>query len=59
MFELGSVTYAQPSITKLGGVSEMRNVMALAQAAGVKVVPHSAYFGPGSDRLDSLHCVHG
>ena len=55
MFELGSVTYAQPSITKLGGVSEMRNVMALAQAAGVKVVPHSAYFGPGL--IASIHCI--
>jgi L-alanine-DL-glutamate epimerase-like enolase superfamily enzyme len=55
MFELGSVTYAQPSITKVGGVSEMRNVMALAQAAGVKVVPHSAYFGPGL--IASIHCI--
>jgi L-alanine-DL-glutamate epimerase-like enolase superfamily enzyme len=55
MFELGSVTYAQPSITKVGGVSEMRHVMALAQAAGVKVVPHSAYFGPGL--IASIHCI--
>jgi L-alanine-DL-glutamate epimerase-like enolase superfamily enzyme len=55
MFELGAVTYAQPSITKVGGVSEMRNVMALAQAHGVKVVPHSAYFGPGL--IASMHCI--
>ncbi len=55
MFEAGAVTYAQPSITKLGGVTEMRNVMTLARAAGVKVVPHSAYFGPGL--IASMHCI--
>jgi L-alanine-DL-glutamate epimerase-like enolase superfamily enzyme len=33
----------------------MRKVMALADAFGVKVVPHSAYFGPGL--LASIHCI--
>jgi D-galactarolactone cycloisomerase len=55
MFEAGAVTYAQPSITKVGGVTEMRHVMALAQAFGVQVVPHSAYFGPGL--IASMHCI--
>ena len=55
MFEVGAVTYAQPSITKVGGVTEMRKVVALAQASGVSVVPHSAYFGPGL--LASIHCI--
>jgi L-alanine-DL-glutamate epimerase-like enolase superfamily enzyme len=55
MFEVGAVTYAQPSITKVGGVTEMRKVMALASAFGVQVVPHSAYFGPGL--LASIHCI--
>ncbi|MEE9148844.1 MAG: mandelate racemase/muconate lactonizing enzyme family protein [Candidatus Tectomicrobia bacterium] len=55
MFEVGAVTYAQPSITKVGGVTEMRNVMALAHAFGVQVVPHSAYFGPGL--IASIHCI--
>lgn len=55
MFDLGAVTYAQPSITKVGGVTEMRKVMALGQTAGVQVVPHSAYFGPGL--LASIHCI--
>ena len=32
---------------KVGGVTQMRKVMALADAHGVAVVPHSAYFGPG------------
>jgi L-alanine-DL-glutamate epimerase-like enolase superfamily enzyme len=54
-FEAGALTYAQPSVTKVGGVTEMRRVMALAEAFGVQVVPHSAYFGPGL--LASIHCI--
>jgi L-alanine-DL-glutamate epimerase-like enolase superfamily enzyme len=54
-FEAGALAYAQPSVTKLGGVTEMRKVMALAETAGVPVVPHSAYFGPGL--LASIHCI--
>ncbi len=37
----------QPSITKVGGISEFRKIAALAQAANLAVVPHSFYFGPG------------
>jgi L-alanine-DL-glutamate epimerase-like enolase superfamily enzyme len=55
MFEVGAVTYAQPSVTKVGGVTAMRQVMALAQAFGIAVVPHSAYFGPGL--MASIHCI--
>jgi D-galactarolactone cycloisomerase len=47
MFAAGAVTYAQPSVTKIGGVTEMQKVMTLADAAGVAVVPHAPYFGPG------------
>ena len=54
-FEAGAIAYAQPSITKVGGVTEMRRIMALAQTFGVQVVPHSAYFGPGL--LASIHCI--
>ncbi len=55
MFEAGSLTYAQPSVAKVGGVSQMLKVNALAEQFGVTVVPHSAYFGPGF--LASVHCV--
>jgi L-alanine-DL-glutamate epimerase-like enolase superfamily enzyme len=55
MFEQGAISYAQPSVTKVGGVTMMRKVMALADAYGVEVVPHSAYFGPGL--LASIHCI--
>ena len=41
------VDYVQPSITKIGGVSAMRQVADMARKAGVKIAPHSPYFGPG------------
>ena len=47
MFDAGAVTYAQPSVTKIGGISGLREVAILAEAAGVTLVPHSPYFGPG------------
>src|SRR5712692_3649891 len=54
-FEAAAITYAQPSVTKIGGVTEMRRVMTLAETFGIQVVPHSAYFGPGL--LASIHCI--
>ena len=53
--EAGAITYAQPSVTKIGGVTEVRRVMTVADAFGVQVVPHSAYFGPGL--IASIHCI--
>jgi D-galactarolactone cycloisomerase len=53
LFERGALDVAQPSITKIGGVTEMRKVFDVAEAHGVRVVPHSAYFGPGL--LASIH----
>jgi len=47
MLTLGAVDYVQPSVTKVGGVTEFLKVMALADAHGVPVMPHSPYFGPG------------
>jgi L-alanine-DL-glutamate epimerase-like enolase superfamily enzyme len=47
MFDAGAVQYAQPSVTKVGGVTELRKVATLAEAAGVALMPHSPYFGPG------------
>jgi L-alanine-DL-glutamate epimerase-like enolase superfamily enzyme len=54
-FEAGALTYAQPSVTKIGGVTALRAVMTVAEAFGVDVVPHSAYFGPGL--LASIHAI--
>jgi D-galactarolactone cycloisomerase len=47
MFAADAVDYAQPSVTKVGGVTEFLKVAALADAAGVTLMPHSPYFGPG------------
>jgi L-alanine-DL-glutamate epimerase-like enolase superfamily enzyme len=55
MFRSGSIDIAQPSVTKVGGVSETRRVIALARAHGIRVVPHCPYFGPGF--LASLHVI--
>lgn len=42
-----AVTYPQPSVIKVGGVSEFLKVAALARSAGKALMPHSPYFGPG------------
>jgi len=41
------VDYIQPSITKIGGVSAMRQIAEMAHRRGTKIAPHSPYFGPG------------
>jgi len=53
LFERGALDVAQPSVTKVGGVTEILKVFNLAEAGGVRVVPHSACFGPGL--LASIH----
>lgn len=53
LIEAGAIDIAQPSIAKLGGIGETARVIALAQAHGIAVAPHSPYFGPGF--LATLH----
>ena len=53
LFERGSLDIAQPSVTKVGGVTEIMKIFTLGEAHGVRIVPHSAYFGPGL--LASIH----
>jgi D-galactarolactone cycloisomerase len=43
----GASDIVQPSMTKVGGIAEMKKIAALAAAANVTFVPHSFYFGPG------------
>jgi L-alanine-DL-glutamate epimerase-like enolase superfamily enzyme len=47
MMTAGAVSHAQPSVIKVGGVTEFLKVAEIADELGVKVVPHSPYFGPG------------
>ncbi|MEQ8805743.1 MAG: mandelate racemase/muconate lactonizing enzyme family protein [Rhodospirillales bacterium] len=37
----------QPSVAKMGGVSTVKEVFPMGRAAGLRVVPHSFYWGPG------------
>lgn len=47
LFAHQAVDVVQPSITKVGGISGMRAILALAEAYSVRAVPHCFYFGPG------------
>jgi L-alanine-DL-glutamate epimerase-like enolase superfamily enzyme len=55
LFDARALQYAQPSVTKVGGITEFLKVAALARERGVKLAPHSPYFGPGA--LASLHLL--
>jgi L-alanine-DL-glutamate epimerase-like enolase superfamily enzyme len=55
LFQKGSIDIAQPSVTKIGGITELRKIAAAAEAHAIELVPHCAYFGPGN--LASIHLV--
>ncbi len=52
-YTAGAVDIAQPSVTKVGGISEFTRILALAETFPVTMMPHSPYFGPGF--FASLH----
>jgi L-alanine-DL-glutamate epimerase-like enolase superfamily enzyme len=43
----GAADIVQPSVTKVGGLLEMKKIAGLAASANVTLVPHSFYYGPG------------
>ena len=47
MVAAGAADIVQPSVTKVGGLGEMKRIATLAAAANVTLAPHSFYFGPG------------
>lgn len=47
MIDTKAIRFAQPSVTKVGGVSTFVEVQRLCEMRGVPVYPHSPYFGPG------------
>ncbi len=55
MIRAGAVDWAQPSVTKVGGVTETRKISILCEAANVGLALHSPYFGPGF--VASMHLV--
>ena len=54
-FDARALAYAQPSVIKVGGISEFVKVVQLATDRGIQVAPHSPYFGPGA--LATLHLL--
>ncbi|MGC8810874.1 MAG: mandelate racemase/muconate lactonizing enzyme family protein [bacterium] len=55
MLDAEAATYIQPSVIKVGGITEWRKIAGLAEVYNVKVAPHSPYFGPGL--LATAHLV--
>ena len=55
MIDAGAADYIQPSVTKVGGITEARKVAVLAETHGVSMMPHAPYFGPGF--LATLHLM--
>ena len=53
MIEKNAVDYTQPSVTKVGGVTEFLKIISLCEQKQIKLMPHSPYFGPGF--LATLH----
>jgi L-alanine-DL-glutamate epimerase-like enolase superfamily enzyme len=47
MLACGAVDFVQPSPAKMGGITALRKVMALAEAHNVAVMVHTFYDGPG------------
>jgi L-alanine-DL-glutamate epimerase-like enolase superfamily enzyme len=45
--EVGAVDIMQPSVTKVGGISEFLRAADVAAAFGLPVIPHCPYYGPG------------
>src|SRR5262245_48534384 len=43
----GAADVVQPSVTKVGGLLEMKKIAILAAAANVTLVPHAFSYGPG------------
>lgn len=46
MIASGSIALFQPETTRLGGITELKKVSAIAEAAGIKVAPHDGSVGP-------------
>ncbi|MGB0581715.1 MAG: mandelate racemase/muconate lactonizing enzyme family protein [Limisphaerales bacterium] len=47
MMRLGATDFLQPSITKVGGITEFSKIAELNVDHRLPIMPHSPYFGPG------------
>ena len=55
MFQTGAIDYAQPSVTKIGGFTEMVRIEQLIEEFKLGFAPHSPYVGPGL--LATMHIL--
>jgi L-alanine-DL-glutamate epimerase-like enolase superfamily enzyme len=55
MVAAGATDFVQPSVVKIGGLTNLWRVASEAEAAGVTCVPHAFFFGPGY--LATLHAL--
>jgi len=55
MVAAGATDFVQPSIVKIGGLTNLWQIATEAEAAGVTCVPHAFFFGPGY--LATLHAI--
>jgi L-alanine-DL-glutamate epimerase-like enolase superfamily enzyme len=55
MIAAGATDFVQPSIVKIGGITQLFRIATESEKAGVPCVPHAFFFGPGY--LATLHCI--
>jgi D-galactarolactone cycloisomerase len=44
--QAGAVDVVQPSVAKIGGITELRKAIAYLDSCGIRAVPHSPFLGP-------------
>jgi len=55
MIAAGATDFVQPSIVKIGGITQLFRIATESEKSGVTCVPHAFFFGPGY--LATLHCI--
>ena len=55
IIDAGTVSFLLPGVAKIGGITQVRKVLALAEAGNVTAIPYTPYHGPGL--LASLHLM--
>jgi len=55
MIAAGATDFVQPSIVKIGGITQLFRIATESEKSGVPCVPHAFFFGPGY--LATLHCI--
>ncbi len=53
--DAGAVDIVQPSVAKMGGITEIWKAIAYAESRGIRAVPHAPYTGPAL--IASLHVM--